>query len=152
MAKTPKKSGTAPLAPSKYAGERLGLPETGHQSVARVGRRVVALLIDWVSAILLTMLITGTSYIALASSNAGQLTILAVFVCLQVLGIWAIGGSMGHRLCGLYLVNVHGGSLDPWRPVVRSVLLGLVIPALVWDSDQRGFHDKMAGTILLRSK
>lgn len=152
MAKPAKKSGTVPLAPSKYAGERLGLPETGHQSVARVGRRVAALLIDWASAILLTMLITGTSYIALASSSAGQLTILAVFVGLQIIGIWAIGGSMGHRLCGLYLVNVHGGSLDPWRPVVRSVLLSLVIPALVWDSDQRGFHDKIAGTILLRSK
>lgn len=152
MAKPAKKSGTVPLTPSKYAGERLGLPETGHQSVARVGRRVLALFIDWVSAILVTMLITGTSYIALASSNAGQLTILAVFVGLQIVGIWAIGGSMGHRLCGLYLVNVNGGSLDPWRPVVRSVLLGLVIPALVWDSDQRGFHDKIAGTILLRSK
>lgn len=152
MAKPAKKSGTAPLAPSKYAGERLGLPETGHQSVARLGRRVVALILDWASAILITMLITGSSYISIASSNAGQLTILAVFIGLQILGIWAIGGSMGHRLCGMYLVNVHGGSLDPWRPVVRSVLLGLVIPALVWDSDQRGFHDKIAGTILLRSK
>jgi len=33
---------------------------------------------------------------------------------------------------------------------VRSVLLGLAIPALVWDSDQRGFHDKIAGTVLIR--
>lgn len=151
MATPAKNSGKTPQPPSSYAGERLGLPETGHQSVGRIGRRILALMIDWGSAILLTMLMTGSNYIALASSGAGQLTILAVFVGLQILGIWAIGGSMGHRLCGLYLVNVHGGSLDPWRPVVRSVLLGLVIPALVWDSDQRGFHDKIAGTILLRS-
>lgn len=140
------------MAPSKYPGERLGLPETGHQSVARLGRRILALVIDWVSAILITMLITGSDYITLASSSVGQLSILAVFVLLQVFGIWAIGGSMGHRLCGLYLVNVHGGRLAPWRPLVRSVLLALVIPALVWDSDQRGFHDKIAGTLLLRSK
>ena len=26
----------------------------------------------------------------------------------------------------------------------------IVIPALVWDSDQRGFHDKVAGTVLIR--
>jgi hypothetical protein len=26
----------------------------------------------------------------------------------------------------------------------------LVLPALVWDSDQRGFHDKVAGTVLIR--
>lgn len=152
MAKPVQNSGKTPLPPSKYAGERLGLPETGHQSVARIGRRILALMLDWISAILITMLMTGTNYVALASSNAGQLTILAVFVALQILGIWAIGGSMGHRICGLYLVNVRGGKLDPWRPVIRSVLLGLVIPALVWDSDQRGFHDKIAGTILLRSK
>jgi len=25
-----------------------------------------------------------------------------------------------------------------------------VIPVLVWDSDQRGFHDKIAGTVLVR--
>jgi hypothetical protein len=34
---------------------------------------------------------------------------------------------------------------------VRSLLLGIVIPALVWDSDQRGFHDKVAGTVLIRA-
>lgn len=152
MAASPHKKGSSPVPPSKYPGERLGLPEEGHQSVARVGRRILALMIDWVSAIIVTMLVTGGGYLTIASSNAGQLTILAIFVGLQILGIWAIGGSMGHRLCGMYLVNVHGGSLDPWRPVVRSLLLGLVIPALVWDSDQRGFHDKIAGTILLRSK
>lgn len=152
MAKTSKSGANKPVAPSKYPGERLGLPEAGHQSVARVGRRITALMIDWGSAIVITMLVTGGSYAALSSSSAGQLTILAVFVAMQILGIWAIGGSVGHRMCGMYLVNIHGGRLDPWRPVVRSVLLGLVIPALVWDSDQRGFHDKIAGTILLRSK
>jgi hypothetical protein len=26
-----------------------------------------------------------------------------------------------------------------------------VIPVLVWDSDQRGFHDKIAGTVLIRA-
>jgi hypothetical protein len=34
---------------------------------------------------------------------------------------------------------------------VRSVLLMIVIPALVWDSDHRGFHDKIAGTVLVRA-
>jgi hypothetical protein len=34
---------------------------------------------------------------------------------------------------------------------VRTLLLCLVIPVLVWDSDQRGFHDKIAGTVLIRA-
>ena len=33
----------------------------------------------------------------------------------------------------------------------NALLLIIVIPALVWDSDQRGFHDKGAGTVLIRS-
>jgi len=46
---------------------------------------------------------------------------------------------------------LSGGWVGLWRPVVRSILLILVIPAIVWDSDQRGFHDKIAGTVLLRT-
>jgi uncharacterized RDD family membrane protein YckC len=142
---------TGPIAPSSYPGERLGLPETGVQSVGRVGRRVAAIAIDWASAIAVTMLLSGLGYGSIASSNAGQMTTLGIFVILQIAGLWAMGGSIGHRLLGLYLVNVQGEKPAFWRPVVRSILLALVIPALVWDSDQRGFHDKIAGTILLRS-
>jgi uncharacterized RDD family membrane protein YckC len=140
-----------PLPPSRYPGERLGLPETGIQSVGRVGRRIAAIAIDWSSAIAVTMLLAGMGYGALSSSNTGQLATLGIFVVLQIAGIWAMGGSIGHRLLGLYLVSVDGQKPAWWRPVVRSILLALVIPALVWDSDQRGFHDKIAGTILIRS-
>ena len=73
-----------------------------------------------------------------------------VFAVLQVVFIPTIGGSVGHRLLGLRVVALVGGWVGPWRPIVRSVLLTLVIPAIVWDSDQRGFHDKVAGTVLLR--
>lgn len=136
---------------SRYPGERLGLPETGPQSVARVGRRFIAITLDWIISALVLMLMTGRDYLTISSSAAGQLQLLGVFVALQILSIWAIGGSMGHRMLRLYVVNVHGGSLTWWRPIVRSVLLALVVPALVWDSDQRGFHDKIAGTLLLKS-
>ncbi len=136
---------------SRYPGERLGLPETGPQSVARVGRRFIAITLDWIISALVLMLITGRDYLTISSSAVGQLQLLGVFVALQILSIWAIGGSMGHRMLRLYVVNVHGGSLTWWRPIVRSVLLALVVPALVWDSDQRGFHDKIAGTLLLKS-
>ncbi|MCU1514874.1 MAG: hypothetical protein JWO10_1964, partial [Microbacteriaceae bacterium] len=37
-----------------------------------------------------------------------------------------------------------------WRPALRTVLLSLVIPAVIWDLDQRGLHDKAAGTVLVR--
>ena len=75
----------------------------------------------------------------------------AVFVLLQIVFIPTIGASLGQRVVGLRTVLLGSGWIGWWRPIVRSVLLGLVLPALVWDSDQRGFHDKVAGTVLLRS-
>ena len=35
---------------------------------------------------------------------------------------------------------VTGGWVGLWRPIVRTVLLCLVIPAVIWDADQRGLH------------
>lgn len=134
-----------------YPGQGLGLPESGPQSIARFGRRLIAIVVDWAISLLVVMLITGSSYLDLASSAEGQFFILGMFVFLQTFGIWAIGGSIGHRMFKMYLVNASGGSLNWWRPLVRSLLLALVIPAIIWDADQRGFHDKIAGTILLRS-
>ena len=80
-----------------------------------------------------------------------SLTVLGVFALLQIIAITVMGGSIGHRLLGCYVAPVTGGWVGLWRPVVRSLLLVLVIPAIVWDSDQRGFHDKIAGTMLLRT-
>lgn len=129
------------LAPSKWPGERLGLPDSGRGSVGRPGRRIGALAIDWALAY-------AASFIFF--ENAGIAT-TGIFVLLQIVFIPTIGGSIGHRVVGLRVVPLAGGWVGFWRPVVRSVLLGLVIPALVWDSDQRGFHDKVAGTVLIRA-
>ena len=76
---------------------------------------------------------------------------LGIFALMQVLFIPTIGGSVGHRAVGLRVVPVVGGWVGPWRPVVRTLLLVIVVPAVIWDSDQRGFHDKVAGTVLIRA-
>jgi uncharacterized RDD family membrane protein YckC len=109
--------------------------------VARVGRRLAALAIDW----------TLATVVSVTFFNYDRVATLLVFMLLQVVFIPTLGGSLGHRLVGLRLVPMAGGWVGVWRPVVRTLLLAIVIPALVWDSDQRGFHDKVAGTVLLRS-
>jgi len=110
-----------------------------------VGRRIGALIIDWAIALGLACLIWGYTLL-----DYDGFVVLGVFVVLQTLLLAIFGGSVGHRLFGLRLIDLRGGKVALWRPVVRSVLLGLAIPALVWDSDQRGFHDKIAGTVLIR--
>ena len=131
------------LAPSEWPGERLGLPESGPRSIARVGRRVLAILIDWALAALPSYLLIGGPH--------PELWNVLWFAVMQIVFIPTIGGSIGHRLLGLRVVPLAGGWVGLWRPVVRTVLLCLVIPVLVWDSDQRAFHDKIAGTVLIRA-
>jgi uncharacterized RDD family membrane protein YckC len=133
------------LEPSRWPGERLGLPDTGPGSVGRLGRRLAALAIDWAAAMLIALLF------ARYDSLVYSWVTLGIFALMQVLFIPTIGGSVGHRLVGMRVVPLVGGWVGPWRPVVRTLLLVIVLPALVWDSDQRGFHDKVAGTVLIRA-
>lgn len=133
------------LEPSRWPGERLGLPDSGPGSVGRLGRRLAALAIDWAAAMLIALLF------ARYDSLVYSWVTLGIFALMQILFIPTIGGSVGHRLLGMRVVPLVGGWVGPWRPVVRTLLLVIVLPAVVWDSDQRGFHDKVAGTVLIRA-
>ena len=141
-AQQPQKFGD--LEPSKWPGERLGLPNEGQLSIARFGRRLGAILFDWFCALMITMLFP------VAEVLEGLVT-GAIFAIMQVIFIPTTGGSIGHRIFGLRIIKLGGGWVGAWRPLVRTVLLMLIIPVLVWDSDQRGFHDKIAGTALVRA-
>ena len=127
-------------ATSSFPGERLGFPEVGRGSVARPGRRLAALAIDWACAVL----------ISVAFFHYNQWLTLEEFAIVQIVFLPTLGGSPGHRLVGLRLALLRGGWVGLWRPIVRTALLVLVIPAVIWDADQRGLHDKAAGTVLLR--
>jgi uncharacterized RDD family membrane protein YckC len=136
---------TGGLRPNRWPGERLGLPATGTGSVGRFGRRTAALVIDWAAAMLITLLFAPYDSVVYSWITLG------IFAIMQMLFIPTIGGSIGHRLLGMRVVPIAGGWVGLWRPIVRTLLLVIVIPALIWDSDQRGFHDKVAGTVLLRA-
>ncbi|GAA3021743.1 RDD family protein [Microbacterium dextranolyticum] len=137
---------------NSYPGERLGLPASGSGSIARPGRRIAALAIDYVASTIVAMAFFGYNQFALPSeAGATQFAPMLVFAAVNVLFLPTLGGTPGHRLLGLRLHLVGGGWVGPWRPIVRTVLLCIVIPAVVWDADQRGLHDKAAGTVLLRA-
>ena len=91
----------------EWPGKRIGLPAEGPRSVGRLGRRLVALTIDWGFAVI----------VSIAFFNYDAFATLGIFVAAQV---------------------------------VRTLLMALVIPAVIWDADQRGMHDRVAGTLLVR--
>ena len=51
---------------------------------------------------------------------------------------------------GIHVVRLGGGPAGPVPALVRSLLLCLVIPAVIFDPDHRGLHDKAMNTVLVR--
>jgi len=132
---------SVPAEAVDWPGKKLGLPNEGPRSIGRLGRRVIAVVIDWIIASAVSILIFGVE---------AQLQTVGVFVVLQILAIIAFSGSIGHLVVGLRVVPLKPEWIGFVRPIVRSLLLGLVIPAVIFDNDQRGLHDRFAGTILVR--
>lgn len=123
------------------------MPEAGPGSLASFGRRLVAVLVDW---FLCTVIAAGLLGYRLGGGGVGPLKPLAVFILMNVLLVGTLGSTIGHRLLGIRVVRIGGVSAGPIVAVVRTILLAVVIPAVIWDRDTRGFHDKIAGTVTMR--
>lgn len=137
--------------PPDYPGERLGLPEEGQGAVARPGRRIAALAIDLACASVIGFAFFSEVDPVTGVAFANPLATNVLFLAIQIVFIPTIGGSPGHRILGMRLQLVRGGWVGLWRPIVRTALLALVLPPLIWDADQRGVHDRAAGTVLVRA-
>jgi uncharacterized RDD family membrane protein YckC len=129
-------------------GVRLGLPATGQGSVARFGRRTVAVFLDF----FLCELIASLFGFHLTGGNFGAVNFipLGVFFVQNLLLVGTVGSTIGHRLLGLRVQRLGGGLPGPFLALIRSLLLCLGVPALIWDRDQRGVHDRVPGTVLVR--
>ena len=128
-----------------YRGKRLGLPEEGSGSIASVGRRFGAIFIDWAIAAVIAFALTDRRI------EATNNWALVVFLVMTLLTVGTVGSTLGKRLVGLRVVSLNGlGKLPVWRTLVRTVLLGLAIPALIWDRDNRGLHDRLSGAVQVR--
>ncbi len=134
-------------ADTSYPGQRLGLARHGPRSVARVGPRAVAFGID---TVLCNLVAAGAGRWAVSVPHG---TLVLWIFLLEVFLLTCLGGaSAGHRVVGLQVVRLDGTPPTPLAALIRTVGLGLGFPALVWDRDQRGLHDKAAGTVLVRTR
>lgn len=125
-----------------YRGKRLGLPREGQGSVAGFGARIAALVVDWLPCVLVANLATANP----------QFSTLVLFAVLTVLTVGATGRSPGHALLGLRVARLDEGRPGWGAAVVRTVLICLVVPPVVYDVDGRGLHDRAVGTVVLRGR
>jgi uncharacterized RDD family membrane protein YckC len=130
-----------------YAGQRLGLPPSGPGSIAGFGRRLGALVIDWLICSVIGAAVTGHR---LFHPGGNAFVTPGIFALEYVVLVSLIGCTIGSRLFNFRIVSLNGRRLDVGRVALRTVLLLLVIPAVVFDRDQRGLHDKAADSVTVR--
>jgi uncharacterized RDD family membrane protein YckC len=134
---------SSPASQERVRGASLGLPAEGPGSLATFQSRVAAFLVDAVAAAFVAGLFT-------APHLPGNWSLVA-FAAITVLTLVLVGQTPGMRLLGLRLAHPRQGErLAPWRAVVRTGLLCVLVPALVVDADGRGLHDRLTSTAVVR--
>jgi uncharacterized RDD family membrane protein YckC len=120
-----------------------GMAGAGRE-VAGMGRRFIAITLDWLMSWAVGSLIF--------SQNQGRsLWIPLVFFLEIVLLTWLTGASAGQRVLGLTVRSYpEGFALTLPKVILRTLLILLVIPAVVYDAEGRGLHDRIVSSAVFR--
>lgn len=134
-----------PMNRQDYPGQLLGRPGSGPGSVARIGPRLLAFVLDWY---LCWGLLALSGYGSSSVQDSALLLILVWFY--QLLTFSLLGHTLGQFLFGMQVQTLDGRPINWLIGLLRSSLIMLVIPVLMMDSNQRGLHDRIRGSILVK--
>ena len=120
------------------------MEEPGFET-ASWGRRVLALVVDWLAC---TLVVQVAIAVGIIESNPFALYTMALFILESTVFTTFVGGSFGKLATRLRVVRAGGGGgqVDLLHSLIRTLLIALVIPPLVFRPDGRGLHDMAAGT------
>jgi len=128
---------------------RLGLPDNGPGSLAGLGRRIAAFSLDYFASMTVAHLLDRNID---PLGNSFRILTLEVMFAQMVLLTSLTGSSFGQRLLGMQVTKLDLSRVDALRVIARTALIFLVIPAVVWDRDTRGLHDRLLGTVVVRTR
>lgn len=113
-------------------------------------RRLLALAVDWLASTLVVIGLIGLG--GWLEDPASGFYVLGVFALETTVLLALAGGSFGHLVTRLRVVREDGTGrpLDLLRSLVRTVLVCLVVPPLVFKPDGRGLHDLAVGSMTVR--
>ena len=113
-------------------------------------RRILALAIDWFSAILITQLIPSSGDYG---TRTNSLFTLLIFSFQIVILVTLTGSSFGHRFLGLKVLSKKNNQKpNLFQSILRTFLIVLAFPPLLVDKDGNGLHDRIAKTHIVRIK
>jgi uncharacterized RDD family membrane protein YckC len=154
-AATPKPARGAAPAPTDGSstaarGGRLGLPTTGPGSLAPTSRRLAAFVLDCVASALVAALFTVSRSSPGGSHSLPGSWSLIPFALIYLVGLPLAGRTLGMNLFGIRVVRVDRPTrITVLDAAVRTILLALLVPAIIWDKDGRGLHDRLARTAVV---
>ena len=134
----------------EYPGASVGLPESGRGSLASWWARVGAMIGDWAASMVVAVGVFGME--AMTGTGWKSFMIMAVYFVEASLLTALTGGSFGQLVARIGIVRVDRQPLGWWRPVVRTALKCLVIPALVVGPDRRALTDLLLGTVVVNRR
>lgn len=140
-------------APQAFRGEKIGLPRTGPGSLAPTGPRLAAFLVDALASALVAALFVPHK----AGSDGWADTLPGSWSLIPLAVDYVVGSLVAGRTLGMYLLKLRlvrvdrQAAVDPGRIVIRTLLLFLFVPALVFDRDSRGLHDRLSDTAVVRA-
>jgi uncharacterized RDD family membrane protein YckC len=141
-------------SPAPVRGQRLGLPASGPGSLASPGARAGAFVVDCIASGLVAALAIQIVHHGgdTASRLPGSWSLIP-FALDYVLGMLVAGRTLGMNLFGIRIVRVdRTAPVDPWRAVVRTFFLMLLVPAVIFDKDGRGLHDRLTDTAVVQGE
>lgn len=122
-------------------------------SVAPMGRRLAALILDWVLCEVIVAALLGYPLGAGASDPRYFTTQYWTLVAFA-LEVWLLtatsGLTVGKRLLRIRTIRTDGSRPGFGWALLRTVLLLCVVPPCLSDRDMRGLHDRAADTIVVR--
>lgn len=131
-----------------YPGQPLGLPEHGTGSLVGMGRRLGALILDWLLAYGLAALVMRLGLIPLQALSTA---VLVIWLVLGIVAVRLFQFTPGQFALGLRVASINERQLvGLGRAAARGALIALVVPALFVDSDGRGIQDRVTGTAVVR--
>jgi len=104
--------------------------------------------VDWLASMLVAATFTGPG--VFSSQGWEAWAPMAVFLVEASVLTPLLGGSFGQLLTRVAVVRLDGKPLNLLFAVARTFLICLVIPPLIFNRDQRGLHDLVAGTVTVR--
>lgn len=141
-------------------------------ALAGVGSRLVSAIVDGIVIFIPTMIVAsvfsmGGLMASTAAEDGGAMAIVGGLIANLLAFVisvgyyvytWAIGTSVGMKVLGLRMVRADSGDAPGFgRAVVRyivailsSIPLGLGYFWAIWDGQKQTWHDKAAGTIVIK--